>query len=70
MVDSYYISFAIQLRKARDMRNLSQSELAKLCDLHPSHVAHFESGSRKPSLDIFRKIVVATRLPANYFLGL
>ncbi|OXT01640.1 hypothetical protein B7H23_01320 [Notoacmeibacter marinus] len=62
-------SFAIRLRKVRDDRALSQSELARLAGLQPSAIAHFEAGRRKPSFDNVRALAKALKISADYLLG-
>jgi len=62
--------FHQRLRHIRVVRGLSQSELAKLADLHASAVAHFESGSRLPSFENIRALAIALRCTADYLLGL
>jgi transcriptional regulator with XRE-family HTH domain len=42
--------FCARLREARELRDLSQSELAERAKLQPSAISHFESGTRKPLL--------------------
>lgn len=63
-------TFAKRLRSAREMRKLTQSELATKADLPPSQVAHYESGSRKPSYDNLRDLCHALRVNGDYLLGL
>lgn len=38
------------LRECREMRGMSQTDLAKATGLEPSAVSHFETGQRVPSL--------------------
>jgi transcriptional regulator with XRE-family HTH domain len=44
------------VREARQARELSQRDLAKLLRIEPSHVAYIESGQRNPSLGVLRRI--------------
>lgn len=62
--------FKDRLKAARELRKLTQEELGKKADLHPSHVAHFEKGSRKPGYDNLRSLCVALRVNSDYLLGL
>lgn len=62
--------FHQRLRLVRDVRGLSQSDLAKRADLHASAVAHFESGSRLPSFENIRALAVALSCTADYLLGI
>jgi transcriptional regulator with XRE-family HTH domain len=61
--------FKIRLKAARDLRGWSQSELGTRSGLPPSSIAHFESGSRKPSFDTLRRIAIALEVTTDYLLG-
>jgi transcriptional regulator with XRE-family HTH domain len=62
--------FTKRLRIARDeLRKWSQTELATRAKLPPSSIAHFETGSRKPSFDTLRKLANALNVTTDYLLG-
>jgi len=61
--------FAIRLKTARDMRELSQTALAKKAGLDPSAIGHFESDRRKPSFANVRVLAKALDVSADYLLG-
>lgn len=61
--------FQERLRAARDLRGLSQGELAGRANMPPSSIAHFETGSRKPSFDTLRKLANALEVTTDYLLG-
>jgi transcriptional regulator with XRE-family HTH domain len=61
--------FKIRLRAARDLRQLNQTELALKAKLPPSSIAHFESGSRKPSFDNLKRLASALDVSSDYLLG-
>ena len=61
--------FASRLRKTRETRELSQSELAREAGMQPSAIAHFETGRRKPSFDNVRALAKALKVSADYLLG-
>lgn len=61
--------FQERLRAARELRQFSQSDLAKLAGMPPSSVAHFETGSRKPSFDTLRRLANALEVTTDYLLG-
>ena len=61
--------FQERLKKARDLRDWNQNELAIRADLPPSSIAHFEAGSRKPSFDTLRRIANALDVTTDYLLG-
>ncbi len=62
-------TFRVRLRAARDLRRWSQSELAGRARLPPSSIAHFETGSRKPSFDTLRRLAGALEVTTDYLLG-
>lgn len=61
--------FKERLKAARDLRGLSQGELAGQAGLPPSSIAHFETGSRKPSFDTLRKLANALEVTTDFLLG-
>ena len=61
--------FASRLRKTRETRELSQSELAREAGMQPSAIAHVEAGRRKPSCDNVRALAKALKVSAEYLLG-
>jgi transcriptional regulator with XRE-family HTH domain len=61
--------FQVRLKAARDLRGLSQSELAEKAKMPPSSIAHFEAGSRKPSFDTLQRLATALEVTTDYLLG-
>lgn len=61
--------FKERLKAARELRQWSQGELARQADMPPSSIAHFESGSRKPSFDTLRRLANALEVTTDYLLG-
>ena len=61
--------FRERLKTARDLRELSQSELAQRAKMPASSIAHFESGSRKPSFDTLRRLANALEVTTDFLLG-
>jgi transcriptional regulator with XRE-family HTH domain len=61
--------FAERLKKARELRALSQTQLAADAALPPSSVSHFEAGARKPSMDNLKRLAVALNVTTDYLLG-
>ena len=51
-------NFKIRLKEVRKIRKLTQLELAEKTGIPVTSIAHFESGSRKPSLENFYKLIV------------
>ncbi len=62
-------SFSDRLRAARQLRNLSQSELAHRADLQRSAVSLFETGKRAPCLNNLKALSEALQLNTDYLLG-
>jgi len=48
--------FAINLRKARQKREISQEELGFLCELHRTEISLLERGGREPRLGTIVKL--------------
>jgi transcriptional regulator with XRE-family HTH domain len=61
--------FPARLVRARDLRGLSQIDLAKKAGIPPSSVSHFEAGTRKPSFDNLRRIANVLAVSTDYLLG-
>jgi transcriptional regulator with XRE-family HTH domain len=61
--------FQERLKHARDLRGLSQTQLATNAGLPASSVSHFESGSRKPSFDNLKRLAGALSVTTDYLLG-
>lgn len=61
--------FQERLRKARSFRGYSQEGLAEKAGMPGSSIAHFETGSRKPSFDSLRRIANALEVTTDYLLG-
>lgn len=61
--------FRERVRLAREMRGLSQAELAKRAGLQDSAISHFETGTRKPSFDNLRRLADALDVTTDYLLG-
>jgi transcriptional regulator with XRE-family HTH domain len=61
--------FMERLRAARELRQWSQSDLATRAGMPPSSIAHFETGTRKPSFDTLRRLANALEVTTDYLLG-
>ena len=61
--------FPERLRAARELRDLSQGELADRARLQPSAISHFETGGRKPSFENLRRLADALSVSTDYLLG-
>lgn len=62
-------TFAARLRRIREKRELSQSDLARRAGMQPSAVAHFEADRRKPSFDNVRELAKALEVSADVLFG-
>ncbi|WP_161821283.1 helix-turn-helix domain-containing protein [Sporotomaculum syntrophicum] len=60
--------FGARLRKLREQRKLTQSELAKLCDLGESTISFYESGKREPSYKILLNLAEKLNTTPSYLL--
>lgn len=61
--------FPDRLRAARDLRHMSQSDLAEKARLQPSAISHFETGRRAPSFDNLKALSEALQVTTDYLLG-
>lgn len=61
--------FSKRLKQARDLRGLSQAQLATKAGLPAASVSHFESGPRKPSFDNLKSLASALDVTTDYLLG-
>lgn len=61
--------FPDRLRQARELRKLSQAELATRAGLQSSAVSHFETGTRRPSFDNLRRLADALQVSTDFLLG-
>lgn len=62
-------AFPARLKEARELRGVSQAELAARAGLQASAVSHFETGGRKPSFDNLRRLAQALEVTTDYLLG-
>lgn len=63
-------TFGALLKELRTSRELTQTELAKLAGMQPSHISLFETGTREPTLNNLRRLTKALNTSADYLLGL
>lgn len=61
--------FADRLRAAREVRKMSQSDLAEKTGLMPSAVSHFETGRRSPSFANLKVLSDALKVTTDYLIG-
>ena len=61
--------FAQRLRSMRKERNLSQTELGQIVDLHYTHIGRYERGSSRPAADALNRLAQALGVSSDYLLG-
>jgi transcriptional regulator with XRE-family HTH domain len=61
--------FAERLRTARELRKMSQSDLAEKTGLMPSAISHFETGRRSPSFANLKALSDALKVTTDYLIG-
>lgn len=58
------------VKKIRQQRGLSQSELAAAVDMSVSYLSLIETAKRTPNLEVVEKIAKALNIPLNIFVFL
>lgn len=61
--------FPKRLLAAREMRELTQAQLAEKAGLPAAAISHFETGGRKPSFENLVKLSEALGVSTDYLLG-
>ena len=61
--------FAEKLRKARELKGISQRELGLLTGLSDKSISAYEQGRVMPPLDILPKLAKHLNQPISYFLN-
>ncbi len=56
-----------RIRQAREIRGLTQLELAGLVGIEQSHVSHIEQGLREPSVEVIQGLAIALKFPVAFF---
>lgn len=57
------------LKKFREMRNITQAELGRRAEMGAASVSHFETGQRVPSLESLVKLADALEVSIDGLLG-
>jgi transcriptional regulator with XRE-family HTH domain len=60
--------FAERLKSLRKQRNLSQTELGELVDVHYTHIGRYERGSSRPAADTLNRLAQALGVSGDYLL--
>lgn len=61
--------FGERLLEAREVRGLTQTDLAKISGLQPAAIGHFEKNRRKPSFANIRTLAKALNVSSDFLLG-
>ena len=62
-------NFGVNLKKARCEQGINQSTLAKMLNVSNGTVGNWESGTRKPDIDMLGNIADALGVSADYLIG-
>jgi len=60
--------FPERLRQLRKQKDLSQTELGEIVDLHYTHIGRYERGASKPSADALRRLADALGVSTDYLM--
>ncbi|WP_340067303.1 helix-turn-helix transcriptional regulator [Ascidiimonas aurantiaca] len=63
------MSFGERLKKARQDKGLSQSELGKMVDVHYTQIGRYESKGVKPSGEVLSKIASTLGVTSDYLMS-
>lgn len=71
MSQSQQASFAANVRRIRERRELTQEQLGWASGIHQTAIARIESGERKPTLDTIFKLARGLEVkPGELFEGI
>lgn len=59
------MSFGDNLKKIRADKNISQGNLAKLIDVHASHISRYERNLTSPTIEVAKKIANALEVSTD-----
>lgn len=59
------MSFGDNLKKIRAEKNISQGELAKMINVHATHVSRYERNLTSPTIDVAKKIADALEVSTD-----
>jgi len=61
--------FGKNLKYYRLKKNMTKKELAEACDITPMSITHYESGSRRPSMEVIEKLAEALDVNISDFIA-
>ncbi|WP_430909770.1 helix-turn-helix domain-containing protein, partial [Maribacter sp. 2-571] len=59
------MSFGDNLKRIRADRDISQGDLAKLIDVHATHISRYERNLTSPNIDVAKKIADALEVSTD-----
>lgn len=59
------MSFGDNLKKIRADKDISQGELAKMIDVHATHISRYERNLTSPTIDVAKKIADALEVSTD-----
>lgn len=62
--------FGMRLKKLREKKKLTQTQVAKRLNMHKSTIFNYESNFRKPSIDVLINLAMFYNVTTDYLLGI
>lgn len=59
-----------RLKQARNLKNLSQQAIADMLGITRGCYAHYEQGSREPTINLIKSICEILDISADYLIGI
>lgn len=63
------LNISKRLKKSRQLKNMSQAELAAELNVSAAAISQYESGEKKPSIANFLKLAKILEVSTDYLLG-
>ena len=67
--EALYICIGKQIKRLRELRAISQQELAALCDFEKSNMSRIEAGKTNPTIGTLHKIASALSIELKVFFN-
>lgn len=64
-INSTLMSFGDNLKKIRSDKDISQGDLAKLIEVHATHISRYERNLTSPTIDVAKKIADALEVSTD-----
>ena len=62
------MDFGQKIKYVRELRGLTQTQLAELCDLAPSFISQIENNKRRPATETLERLAQQLHATAYYFI--